>query len=174
MNNNALETTPTTLVGAAGEYYVLTRLCLRGYIAALAPKGVPNADIVVTDVNGTRLFAVQVKARIGKGADKGWHMQAKHETLIAPLLFYCFVDFTDQAAPVTYVVPSRVVAEVITKTHHTWLVRPGKNGRAHQDSNVRRFCPNYRDLPELPEYGVGWLEPYREAWHLLSTGKEKQ
>lgn len=38
----------STLVGAAGEYYVLARLCLRNKIAALAPSGVRNADIVIS------------------------------------------------------------------------------------------------------------------------------
>jgi hypothetical protein len=38
----------STLLGAAGEHYVLCQLLRRGYIAALAPIGVPNADILVT------------------------------------------------------------------------------------------------------------------------------
>ena len=38
----------STLLGAAGEHYVLSQLLRRGYIAALAPIGLPNADIVVT------------------------------------------------------------------------------------------------------------------------------
>ena len=39
-----------SLLGAAGEHYVLSQLLRRGYIAALAPQGVPNADIVITDL----------------------------------------------------------------------------------------------------------------------------
>src|SRR5664279_1348824 len=64
----------STLVAAAGEYYVLARLSLLGKIAAQAPRGVPNADIVVSSVKGDRLCAVQVKSRQGKGGDGGWHM----------------------------------------------------------------------------------------------------
>lgn len=45
----------SSLLGAAGEYYVMAELLRRGYIAALAPQGVPNADVVVTDVEGARL-----------------------------------------------------------------------------------------------------------------------
>ena len=44
----------TSLLGAAGEYYVMSELLQRGYIAALAPQGVPNVDIVVTDLSGNR------------------------------------------------------------------------------------------------------------------------
>jgi len=38
----------TSLTGVAGEHYVLFELLRKGYIAALAPTGVPDADIVVT------------------------------------------------------------------------------------------------------------------------------
>ncbi|HEY6290400.1 MAG TPA: hypothetical protein VI455_02415 [Terriglobia bacterium] len=53
----------STLLGAAGEHHVMTGLLRRGYSAALAPQGVPNADIVVTDIDGTRLCTIQVKTR---------------------------------------------------------------------------------------------------------------
>ena len=176
-NNSPLTAKTTTLVSAAGEYYVLLRLCLLGYIAALAPKGVPNTDIVVTDIGGTRLCAVQVKARRNIGADKGWHMHAKHETIVSDLLFYCFVDFGDcdskdgnVPAPSTFVVPSAVVAEALAKVHRIWLNTPGRGGRVHKDSKVRRFVPDYSvHLHEKcpPEYRSGWLDRYREAWKLL-------
>ncbi len=63
----------SSLTGAAGEHFVMSELLRRGMIAALAPAGVPNCDIVVTDDIGDRLCAVQVKTRIGKGSDRGWH-----------------------------------------------------------------------------------------------------
>jgi hypothetical protein len=83
----------STLLGAAGEHYVMAELLRRGYIAALAPQGVPNADIVVTDIEGSRLCSIQVKTRRDIGSDGGWHMKAKHEGIRGVRLFYCFVDF---------------------------------------------------------------------------------
>ena len=83
----------TSLTGAAGEHFVMSELLRRGFIAALAPVGVPNCDIVVTDDIGDRLCAIQVKSRNSTGTDGGWHMGKKHEGLTAPTLFYCFVDF---------------------------------------------------------------------------------
>jgi len=94
MATHALSVKTSTLLAAAGEYYVLSRLCLRGYIAAQAPKGAPNADLVITDVAGERLYAIQVKARL-KGSDNGWHMKQKHESIMSDHLLYCFVDFGD-------------------------------------------------------------------------------
>lgn len=48
---------------------------------ALAPVGVPNADIIVCDIKGAKLAAIQVKARREIGSDGGWHMKDKHKAL---------------------------------------------------------------------------------------------
>jgi hypothetical protein len=77
----------STLLGAAGEHYVLCQLLRRGYIAALAPIGVPNADILVTDIDGQRLVAIQVKTRRNIGSDKGWHMKPSTSGLFQILFF---------------------------------------------------------------------------------------
>ena len=45
----------STVLGAAGEHYVMCQLLRRGLIAALAPVGVPNTDIIVTDDIGDLL-----------------------------------------------------------------------------------------------------------------------
>jgi hypothetical protein len=161
----------STLIAAAGEYYVLARLSLCGKIAAQAPRGAPNADIVVTSVNGDRLCAVQVKARQGKGADGGWHMSKKHETIKAPGLFYAFVDFGSiiEPKPVTYIVPSEVVTVVIRTMHAAWLAKPGQKGQQRNDSDFRRFMPDYtRNCGDgAKPYIDGWLDQYRDAWSLL-------
>lgn len=163
----------TSLTGAAGEHFVMSQLLRRGFIAALAPVGVPNCDIVVTDDIGDRLCAVQVKTRNNAGKDGGWHMGKKHESLTAPTLFYCFVDFAmgKDCSPFTYVVPAAVVATALADCHQAWLKQPGKQGQQRKDGDMRRLLPNYAHL-EMANYGAGWLEPYREAWHLLgSIGK---
>ena len=53
----------STLIGPAGEHHVMSEPLRRRYIGALAPRGVPNADIVVTDIDGARACAIQVKTR---------------------------------------------------------------------------------------------------------------
>jgi hypothetical protein len=139
----------------------------RNYIAALAPQGVPNADIVITDIQASRLFAV-VKSRRDIGSDKGWHIKAKHEKIRSDFIFYCFVDFGSglNSMPITYVVPSMIVADAITESHKTWLKTPGKKNQPHKDSVMRRFRPDYTSTfgPDHKKYGPGWLTKYREAW----------
>src|SRR5690348_16138373 len=113
----------STILGAAGEHYVMCQLLRREMIAALAPAGVPNADIVVTDQLGDRLFAVQVKVRRERGSDGGWHMKRKHEDIASPNLFYCFVDFGRDLSENTrtWILPSEVVAKALRLTHQRWL-----------------------------------------------------
>ncbi|HRK23664.1 MAG TPA: hypothetical protein PLQ11_01800 [Beijerinckiaceae bacterium] len=157
------------LVGAAGEHYVMCQLLRRGMIAALAPQGVPNADIVVTDEIGDRLCAIQVKTRRDIGSDRGWHMKAKHEDIVGDRLFYCFIDFGKSliTPPKCWVVPSAIVASILKSSHGNWLEQPGKKGQPHKDGEMRRFRPDYSELGLGSTHGEGWLEKYYEAWNLL-------
>jgi hypothetical protein len=161
----------STLLGAAGEHHVTAELLRRGYIAALAPQGVPNADIVVTDIEGTRLCSIQVKTRRDIGSDGGWHMKAKHENIRGDRLFYCFVNFgtTPNDRPIVHVLPSTLVADVLTASHRQWLKTPGKKGQPHKDGTMRRLLPDYtRTFGAIDNpYPKGWLDPHRNAWHLL-------
>jgi hypothetical protein len=165
----------STTLGAAGEHFVMCQLLRRGFIAALAPPGVPNADIVVTDQVGERLCAVQVKSRVAKGRDGGWHMKSKHENIQSPTLFYAFVDFGEDVTshPITFVVPSATVASVLARAHKLWLDTPGKKGKPHQDGEMRRFLPVYDRQNLNIGCGPGWLERYRENWQQLLLSKNR-
>lgn len=160
---------PTTVLGAAGEHYVMCQLLRRGFIAALAPTGVPNCDIVVTDDIGDRLCAIQVKTRVEKGSDGGWHMSQKHEKISSPGLYYTFIDFGKQLedSPISYVIPSSIVADVLTRSHRTWLETPGRYGQQRNDTKMRRFLPDYERVGLEIGCGPGWLKPYRERWGSL-------
>jgi hypothetical protein len=149
----------------------MSELLRRGFIAAMAPVGVPNADIVVTDIEGLRLCSIQVKTRRDIGSDGGWHMKAKHESISSDRVFYCFVDFGKhlESAPVVHVLPSAVVAKVLTEAHRKWLSIPGKRGQPHKDSVMRRLVPDYSGVfgADDSRFCKGWLNPYLNAWHLL-------
>lgn len=161
----------STLIGAAGQHFVLCQLLRHSWVAALAPEGVPNTDIIMTDIKGNRQFAIQVKTRSGKGHDKGWHMSHKHEKLVSRTLFYCFVDF-GSSEPVTYIIPSSVVARNLKLSHQIWLAQRGKRGRKHRDNPIRRLLPDYSltlrlsDL-QMKKIGADWLIPYKECWSIL-------
>ena len=165
------------IVGASGEYHVLSQLLRRGWIAAPAPDGAPNMDILVTDEHSKKLCAIQVKTRRDIGSDKGWHMRPKHETMIADDLFYVFVDVGKRpsARTVSYVLPSKVVADCLRRCHEVWLATPGRKGQPHKDSDVRRLVPDYSHVKPIDakgkavidQYRSGWLDQYRENWSVL-------
>lgn len=167
----------SSLLGAAGEYFVMSELLRRGYIAALAPAGVPNADIVVSDIEGARLCSIQVKTRRDIGADGGWHMKAKHEEIRSDKLFYCFVDFgkSFEDVPKVFVIPSTVVAKVLKESHHKWLTTPGAKGQARKDSVMRRMLPDYERIfgAVANPYPAGWLEQYRDGWESLRLNRQE-
>ncbi len=162
------------LIGAAGEHFVMSALLRQGYIAALAPEGAPNIDILLSDLNGTKLLGLQVKSRSGKGSDGGWHMRPKHESIVDDRLLYCFVDFADAGdaldhIPDVFIIPSAVVAEAIRSTHATWLRNPGKNGHVRKQNSVRRLIPDYSRIcaPETTPYVRGWMDKCKSGWSLI-------
>lgn len=152
--------TDTTLTGAAGEHLVLSRLLQRGIVAAQAPEGLRNVDILVTLTDPPTSIVLQVKSR-QRGADGGWHMSVKHETVFDAGLFYCFVDFAAEH-PTVHVIPARVVAKALREDHEIWLATPGKNGKPHSDTAMRRLRPSMFSMPD------GWMNQYFEAWGQLT------
>lgn len=149
----------TSLIGAAAEHFVMTKLLLQNQIAALAPKGVPGVDILVSDQDGNHLFAVQVKGR-RTGSDRGWRMRAKHEQIIRDSLFYCFVDFEvpENSTPKCWIIPSATVAETLIASHQAYVAKGGK------DTPMRSLLPKYNWMTPDRE---GWLTKYAERWDSL-------
>jgi hypothetical protein len=90
-----------SLVGPAGEHYVLYRLFREGMLASLAPPGSPTVDVLVLNPDETVIATLQVKTRT-VGRDKGWQMSEKHERFEKPRCFYAFVDL-EEAAPIVYI-----------------------------------------------------------------------
>jgi hypothetical protein len=82
------------------------------------------------------------------GVNHGWRMGSRHEEINDPQMFYAFVDIKPPT-PVTYIVPSQVVAGVLRKSHETWESALGAKGQQHVDNPVRRFAPKYN--PPVPD-----------------------
>lgn len=154
---------PSSLIGAAGEHFVMFELYRRGIMVGQPPQGVPQIDLLVLDEAAQVLKNLQVKTR-SKGADGGWHMKLKHETLTSSRLFYVFVDMAPDS-PIAYVIPSKVVAEVVSRSHATWLAIPGKGGRPHGQTDMRRILPSYSF--RVDGFPDGWMNEYKDRWDLL-------
>jgi hypothetical protein len=159
-----LSSVSSVLVGAAGEHYVMYKLARAGILVGQPPQGVANVDLLILDESANVLTNLQVKTRT-KGADGGWHLKAKHENLRSGRLWYVFVDM-EPDSPVCLIIPSDVVADAVKISHATWLSTPGKNGQPHRDTDMRRIRPTYPF--EVQGFPPGWMDKYREAWHLLA------
>ena len=155
---------PTTakekvLLGEAGEHLVLSRLMRHGHVASQAPRAWRADDILVE--GGAK---VQVKSSV-KGPKAGWVVS---DARPSPARVFAFVDFSgahDEA--VVYVVPSEVVhqacqadAEAYRRRNPTW-----------NDNGLRKLRDPLWPDPEVHKhFPPGWLEAYKEAWHLVPDG----
>ncbi len=142
---------PKVQSGIAGEYLVAAELTRRGLVASLTLKNTQGIDILTSSADGRKQVAIQVKCDQGKGP--GWMLGAKAEKLAAKSLFYVFVRLHDGGIPDFHVVPSRIVAQFVTKDNRDWLATPGRGGRPHRENPIRIF----RDR----------LNKYRGQWQLL-------
>ena len=160
-------------LGAAGEYLVMSELLMRGYISALAPIGVPNIDILVTDRSGGTNFSMQVKTTLSRAKGKSRRLSRNNEAVRSEGLFYAFVgfgfDFRDPSR--IYIIPSRAVACAVRDDHAAWLSGPGRGGSVRKDNDVRKFPPNHRqNYGNRPNpYDEKWIEPYLDRWDLLPS-----
>ena len=153
------------LAPLAGEHYVVYQLLRRGVTASLAPPGALE-DVLVTSPSGEVVFAgVRVKVRI-EGMETGWTMNEEAERLAHPQLMYALVDM-ERAAPITYIVPSVIVAEAIATSYDASLATPDADGQQRPQSRARRLSPAY--TYPVPGYPPGWLNRYRDEWDLLTS-----
>lgn len=140
------------LSGVAGEYFVAAELSSRGYIASITMRNTKGVDIICSNGDASKSVAIQVKTN--RRSAREWVLTQKSENYFTDNLFYVFVSLNNnESSPNYFIVPSKIVAEYVKETHAQWLKIPGINGRAHNDSNMRKF----RDLEDK----------YLNRWDLL-------
>ncbi len=126
------------LTGVSGEYFVAAELSRRGYIASITLRNTQGIDILASDRNAQHQVAVQVKTN--QNNKREWILNSKAEELISKSFFYIFVDFGKEDHPPEYfIVPSEKVAQNIRSSHRKFLSTPGKDGKLHKDSTMRKF-----------------------------------
>lgn len=150
-----------TLIGNAGEYYVMAELLKRDVIAALAPRNAPSFDILATSDGKTARIRVKTKSQ---GQDPWQYMLKKDGSIFRDLQlqgdFTVFVELTMSTAELAfYVVPTSVVNDWLIADFDEWVRTPGKGGRPH-DSTTRQRHLSFRKWKDS-------LAPYLEAWESL-------
>jgi hypothetical protein len=150
-----------TLIGNAGEYFVVGELLRRGIVAALAPRNTPGFDVVA--IAGMASANVRVKTRTA--AADSWTWMAKTDGSIFRDVtendFTVMVDLKKGDAPVAYyIVKSSELPDSLIRDYEKWLVTPGRGGRERRPHKMRR-CGDWDPHRSLLSNAEG-------AWHRIT------
>lgn len=146
------EKSSSVLIGVAGEYFVAAELSARGYIASITLRNTKGVDIVCTNSDASKSVAIQVKTN--RRSNRDWILNEKSESFYAKNHYYVFVNLNDSTkSPDYFVVPSEQVATYIKTSHQTWLETPGRSGKSHNATTMRKFSDKE--------------EQYLDRWDLL-------
>lgn len=109
------------MTGMRGVYLAASELTKVGLIVSPTSRSSFGADILVTDERCQKAWSVQVKTNSGR--PKFWLVSKHSRTLASPSHIYVFINLCqhnpkqikDHPFPEFYVVPSRVVASLLTR-----------------------------------------------------------
>ena len=129
---------PSLLAGVAGEYFVAGELSRRGHIASISLRNMRGIDILATNREASRSITIQCKTN--QLARKVWILNGKCEGFVSDTHFYVLVALGGVSErPRYHIVPSRDVAKHTSTSHREWLRTPGRAGRQHVDTPMRKF-----------------------------------
>ncbi len=158
-------------ISLAGEFAVLSQLALHGFDANLTLGNTKGVDILLSNPSTGKMKRLEVKTHSHNREYKSktcgrvvgqWRMSDKHENEPDKNLFYCFVSIEhDNGGFKFYVVPSKVVAEFVKRSHQYWL--QGKEGRRDNPMRLFQLGLDKTGYPfKLPQ-----ADEYRNRWDLL-------
>ncbi len=148
-----------TLVGNAGEFYVVAELLKRGVIAALAPRNSPAFDILATKDEKT--FRIRVKTKSEQYDNWQW-VAKKDGSLFRELSdhddFTILVNLTMETKDLAFfIVPTSTLNKWLNDDFENWKATPGKNGRPHDPTNKKRNLPYSKYADRLKnEWDIMW------------------
>jgi len=121
-----------------GVYLVAAELSRQGFIASPTSRSAQGADLLVTDVDCKKSFAVQVKTNATTFGF--WLLSSKAETFKAKTLVYAFVNLRKDRTDF-YLVPSTYVA---------------KNVNVSKQSKTRKSVWHAIRLEKVERYKDNW------------------
>src|SRR5437016_5675056 len=149
--------------GNASQFFIAGELCRRGYSAVVTLGNTPNVDILCSNQKGTRFAHIQVKTFVpGK---KTCSVGIKAMKNVGSTFFWVLggIPTPESNRPFEYyIIPSKIMADNVSKAHEVWLSTPGKKGQSHKENPVR--------IVHLPPHKSvsGWdISIYRDRWDLI-------
>lgn len=149
--------------GAASQFFVAGELCRRGLVAVVTMGNTPNTDILCSNTAGTKFVHIQVKTFVpgNRTVSVGLKAEKYYGENFVWVLGGIPTAGSDKPFEY-YIIPSSEVSKNVKAGHEKWLATPGKNGQAHNDSNVRAI-----HLPPH-ESVIGWkIDAYRDNWKII-------
>ncbi|PUA33206.1 MAG: hypothetical protein B7O98_01865 [Zestosphaera tikiterensis] len=150
------------MISLAGEFYVVAQLFQRGFVATPTLGKTKHVDILVYHPETGRRVIIEVKTTQEETAKKKsklfgenyeWIMHEKHENIVDPNLFYCFVLLRRvNELPRFFIVPSKEVAEYVKEEHKRYLRhREDKAREAMKKKGTNKISYKGKELT-LEEY----------------------
>jgi len=148
-----------TLIGNAGEYYVVAELLKRGIVASLTPRNTPAFDVLAT--KGDKTVRIRVKTKSEEYDIWQWAVGKSGN------IFRDISDFGDFTILVNlaqsnrdlafYVVPTAKLDSWLQADFARWLATPGKRGQQRSSKNPKRTL----------SFKKAVLVQYRDNWDQL-------
>lgn len=158
-------------IALAGEFAVLSQLALRGFDANMTLGNTKSVDILLSHPETKTMNKLEVKTHFDNNSyrskdfgfiESHWRMADKHESIIDPTLFYCFVSIAESTHSFDfYIIPSVRVAKFIKESHQYWLRGDSKRN----DSPMRSFMLGKNG--ESYKIDMPLAEDYKGRWDLL-------
>jgi hypothetical protein len=153
----------TSLIGAAGEHLVLSRLLRKGVLASQSPFNASRYDILVNTRRNQTPVLIQVKTT--SQGKSNWQMKPEDANSSDKNFYYCFVDLSTEPEKV-YVVPSKKVSQVLVEADKAWMSKPRKDGTKKAEHKMRMLKNKFiLDIKSAPD---GWMDKYLEKWEVFT------
>jgi hypothetical protein len=129
-----------SLIGNAGEHYVMAELLKRGIVAALAPRNAPGFDILAT----RREQTVRVRVKTKSEDYDAWQWNAKDDGSIFKNLskrhdFTVMVNLTQDTRDLRfYIMPTNTLDRWLKRDFKRWVKTPGAKGQKRDEKNKKR------------------------------------
>jgi hypothetical protein len=150
--------------GNASQFFVAGELCRRNLIAVVTMGNTPHADILCSNVEGTRFAYIQVKTFVPGNSTVSVGQKAERDYGKNFFWVLAGIPKPDQSHPFGYfIIPCSEVARNVAADHRNWLSAPSAKGDARQDSTVRIIHLPPKTSP------LGWdIAQYRNRWDLIT------
>lgn len=125
-------------IGNAGEYYLAALLSAEDFTATITLGRAEHFDILALSPEG-RAIKISVKARISQ-EKSAFILTEKADDYHDKDFYYAFIRLNEfKKEPEYWIIPSKVVSEVVKEAHQKWLSNLGKKNQQHNDTSMRKL-----------------------------------